>query len=1780
MYTHSPSYVEAILVSRFPRYLLINRVTFFIILMSTCFISKGQVVINEVITDPQQDWSSGGFLDAAPGGSAGSDDEWIELYINANGLDLTNWTITVDDGSPFSGDLTNTGAFDVVNYVGSGTIDNTQIGDYVILGNPDGGGAINNDGLTITLEDDNSPTPNVIDQIVIDGASGTMFSGNASSVDDESVTRIPDGTDTGVEADDFVLTRATLGTSNSPAGVVLINEVVTDPQQDWSENDFDGTIGGVTVTQGTDEWIELYIGTSGLNLTKWTIDVDDNSGDEFNGDLTSSGAFQVVNYVGSGSFLNTQVGDYVVLGNPTGSAAMNNDVYIRLYHPDGSMIDDVEIGDDAESDGAGDGAADGSASGGDASGVADEVIARIANGTDSDNDVSDFRQMSATMGAENGISTVYVDASATDDDGAGTVGDPKQLIQSGIDMALAGGTVNVVAGTYSESLTISKALTLNGANQGTAGNGSRSSESIIDPSSNLVGLTISSDNVTVDGFQFGTSSVSSNITNGIVTSNTGSTIQNNIIYANSIGVLASGASTGTVSINNNLIDMLAVEDALNATSGSIGLALSSFSGDVDLNVNDNDISNAGIGVFTYGLSSSTEAVIDGGTYTGCTTGMLPSNYDGAVSFSPSTLTLQNITMSGFVTDPDVTSPDTESGVYVFTGGGTASDDITITMNNLDISGVGNGASNHSAIIIGDFPATSDDAGINATITNCNIHDNSNRGIYTRGADAVTNISQSTISGNGFNPFDSSNPGFSVVARDNSVTTVSNCFISNAASQTSENTEGLSMSAGGTLTVSDCNLDQNGNGTIAGQTGMDLSGNYFGTTTEATILSLVGSGNDFTPWLNSGTDTDGGTAGFQGDFSGLIVGTSGAQTSSGRIEEGISLVSSGGTVTVNAGTYAENLTISKSVTLNGANQGVSGSGSRGTETIIEPSSSNVGMTIGASDITIDGFQFGTNNTTSNNSTAISNTGFSGLTASNNVIYSNSAGVVVIGVSSGSIIVSNNNIEMLNLEDPLTATNPSIGIYTISISGTADVDITNNDISTASYGVFGFALTSSTDLVIDGGTITGSTKGIEVDNADGAGNYSPSTITIQNVTMSGFTGPDADVFAPDAQAGIYLGAFSTLGSGSATDADDLNATITGVDISGVGNTQNDYSAIYVADFSSGEPTTGTSDLIAIDASVTNSTIQNNLNRGIYTRGANATTTVTTSTFTGNGSNPFSTGASLATFAAGTINVTNSFFTNPASGSVDALFSIQNGTISATDNSLDQNGNGDLAETQTGGTIDLSRNWLGTTDLTTITGLVTVSDVDFSPWLSSGTDTDGGAAGFQPDLSGLLIGPGGSQTSGILQEGHDNADADGSLTIASATYSETLTITKNLSITPESGTTIDNVTLNGGRLTVLDNLTINNTLTLTDGILDIDPDIGSKSDDPVLTLSNAVSGTGGSTNHIEGKVEVAIGAAGSYTFPMGDYGTYRPVILSPTNATTFSVAHVWLESPTGAGTNGSMADLIGDASSQLSGNIESVLSGMFWELDVVSGTPGTTTVTIQINGSDNASDASTLGIARFDGTDWTEITRTGGSGSDPYTVSGTTSSFSDFSIYSTDATANPLPVELDYFNGRYENESIRLTWSTLSEQNSDYFQIERSFDQSEFESIAMVAAAGNSTSRIDYEFSDRVEDSNAHYYRMKMVDVDGTYEYSPTIVVLPNAADLQLTMYPNPTTDLINISGINPTHVKVIRCIDLNGRVQRMNISSQQTLDLSPLRSTTYILQIELLDGRVYQGRIVKD
>lgn len=89
--------------------------------------------------------------------------------------------------------------------------------------------------------------------------------------------------------------------------------------------------------------------------------------------------------------------------------------------------------------------------------------------------------------------------------------------------------------------------------------------------------------------------------------------------------------------------------------------------------------------------------------------------------------------------------------------------------------------------------------------------------------------------------------------------------------------------------------------------------------------------------------------------------------------------------------------------------------------------------------------------------------------------------------------------------------------------------------------------------------------------------------------------------------------------------------------------------------------------------------------------------------------------------------------------------------------------------------------------------------------------------------------------------------------------------------------------------------------------------------------------------------------------------------------------------------------------------------------------------------------------------------------------------------------LPIELIFLSASEENNgAVTLNWATASEENNDYFEIQRSADGKIFETIGSVDGFGNSLSRIDYSFTDENPLAGKTTYRLKQVDFDGKYEF----------------------------------------------------------------------------------------
>lgn len=174
-----------------------------------------------------------------------------------------------------------------------------------------------------------------------------------------------------------------------------------------------------------------------------------------------------------------------------------------------------------------------------------------------------------------------------------------------------------------------------------------------------------------------------------------------------------------------------------------------------------------------------------------------------------------------------------------------------------------------------------------------------------------------------------------------------------------------------------------------------------------------------------------------------------------------------------------------------------------------------------------------------------------------------------------------------------------------------------------------------------------------------------------------------------------------------------------------------------------------------------------------------------------------------------------------------------------------------------------------------------------------------------------------------------------------------------------------------------------------------------------------------------------------------------------------------------------------------------------------------------------------------------------------------------------ASPLPVNLLSFTARLENQQVFLTWTTSREMNNAGFKIERSIDKDHWLDIGFVEGRGSQQIQADYQFVDGIHHGGINYYRLKQVDLDGSFFYSPIITAQLPAQKDHAKLYPNPTTGIIYMPS-SPEAMVFIHSSTGN-ILKKMRVISGQ-INLSDFPPGVYVLKIQSQDQQIIQ-RIMK-
>jgi hypothetical protein len=166
--------------------------------------------------------------------------------------------------------------------------------------------------------------------------------------------------------------------------------------------------------------------------------------------------------------------------------------------------------------------------------------------------------------------------------------------------------------------------------------------------------------------------------------------------------------------------------------------------------------------------------------------------------------------------------------------------------------------------------------------------------------------------------------------------------------------------------------------------------------------------------------------------------------------------------------------------------------------------------------------------------------------------------------------------------------------------------------------------------------------------------------------------------------------------------------------------------------------------------------------------------------------------------------------------------------------------------------------------------------------------------------------------------------------------------------------------------------------------------------------------------------------------------------------------------------------------------------------------------------------------------------------------------------------LPVELLFFSADEKEDNVALEWATASEEDNAYFEVERSLDGHDWESIDKIAGAGNSTIEINYTSLDDRPYAGLSYYRLKQVDYDGTFTYSDIETITFTEREVSdINVYPVPANDYVYLESTEALDNSNVRLMNNLGQTLNVPIIENGTyrigFDISNLDKGMYFLQL---------------
>lgn len=355
-----------------------------------------------------------------------------------------------------------------------------------------------------------------------------------------------------------------------------------------------------------------------------------------------------------------------------------------------------------------------------------------------------------------------------------------------------------------------------------------------------------------------------------------------------------------------------------------------------------------------------------------------------------------------------------------------------------------------------------------------------------------------------------------------------------------------------------------------------------------------------------------------------------------------------------------------------------------------------------------------------------------------------------------------------------------------------------------------------------------------------------------------------------------------------------------------------------------------------------------------------------------------------------------------------------------------------------------------------------------------------------------------------------------------------------------------------------------------------------------ASATTSTGGDdANYVDGYVR-KFGTT-SFIFPVGDNAHFGPFAAQGDG----TMGAYYFVDPTSAVTSmlpsGNYPVLPAGGpfpSATFEDALDAVSTIEYWDIDGANATPLTLTwdASSAIN-TLTTNQLNKLTIAGWNGTQWVaipskvDITSILGGASDLSAGSiTTTGSFAPdtYVAYTFASLDTPMPVTLTSFTAQAEGNSALLRWATTEETNSDFFEIQRSTDGKSWTELGRQVSKGESKVLVAYQFTDTDPHSGTNYYRLRMVDKDGTFAFS-SIRPLQFEGGIKRIVYPNPAKDKLFLNA--PESIGKIRIFNASGvEVYHTAQKVGAEISIAHLRDGIHVVELTTAAGSVTTQKIL--